>query len=167
MDRAGGGGGLLLPCEVAGGGAAPIRTRTSGTTCPLAGSAASTCPPFFPSPPPPPRPAPPPTPPPTPHTDPHTNAEPDQVHATDGALLRGDTTEGRPLQKAKETHPSATLPTWNAHRPPSTPPHGMERRQGCIGREGASEVAPETVRQAVGGGCQSGWGAVTVGYKCH
>ena len=25
-------------------------------------------------------------------------------------------------------------------------------------REGASEAAPEAVRQAVGGGCQSGWG---------
>ena len=30
--------------------------------------------------------------------------------------------------------------------------------QGCIRREGTSEVAPEAVRQAVGGGCQSGWG---------
>ena len=29
---------------------------------------------------------------------------------------------------------------------------------GCIGREGALEAAPEAVRQAVGGGCQSGWG---------
>ena len=38
---------------------------------------------------------------------------------------------------------------------------------GCIRREGASEAAPEAVRQAVGGGCQSGWGTVTVGYKCH
>ena len=28
--------------------------------------------------------------------------------------------------------------------------------QGCIGREGASEAAPEAVRQAVGGGCRSG-----------
>ena len=37
----------------------------------------------------------------------------------------------------------------------------------CIGREGASEAAPEAVRQAVGGRCRSGWGAVTVGYKCH
>ena len=27
-----------------------------------------------------------------------------------------------------------------------------------IGREGTSEAAPEAVRQAVGGGCQSGWG---------
>ena len=33
--------------------------------------------------------------------------------------------------------------------------------------EGASEAAEEAVRQAVGGGCQSGCGAVTVGYKCH
>ena len=31
-------------------------------------------------------------------------------------------------------------------------------RQGCIGTEEASEAAPEAVRQAVGGGCQSGWG---------
>ena len=30
--------------------------------------------------------------------------------------------------------------------------------QGCIRREGTSEAAPETVGQAVGGGCQSGWG---------
>ena len=30
--------------------------------------------------------------------------------------------------------------------------------QGCIRGEGTSEVAPESVRQAVGGGCQSGWG---------
>ena len=30
--------------------------------------------------------------------------------------------------------------------------------QGDIRREGASEAAPEAVRQAVGGGCQSGWG---------
>ena len=31
-------------------------------------------------------------------------------------------------------------------------------RHGCLGREGASEAAPEAVRQAVGGGRQSGWG---------
>ena len=30
--------------------------------------------------------------------------------------------------------------------------------QGCIRREGTSEAAPEAVGQAVGGGCQSGWG---------
>ena len=30
--------------------------------------------------------------------------------------------------------------------------------QGCIRREGTAEAAPEAVRQAVGGGCQSGWG---------
>ena len=29
--------------------------------------------------------------------------------------------------------------------------------QGCSRREGASEAAPEAVRQAVGGGCPSGW----------
>ena len=32
------------------------------------------------------------------------------------------------------------------------------RHQGCIRREGTSEVAPGAVRSAVGGGCQSGWG---------
>ena len=31
-------------------------------------------------------------------------------------------------------------------------------RGGCIRRKGASEAAPEAVRQAVGGGYQSGWG---------
>ena len=30
--------------------------------------------------------------------------------------------------------------------------------QGCIRREGTSEAAPEAVKQAVGGGCRSGWG---------
>ena len=35
---------------------------------------------------------------------------------------------------------------------------GLPYRQGCIRRQGASEVAPAAGRQAVGGGCQSGWG---------
>ena len=43
----------------------------------------------------------------------------------------------------------------------------VPEEQGCIRREGASEAAPAAVRQAVGGGCQSGWGAGTVGYKYH
>ena len=30
--------------------------------------------------------------------------------------------------------------------------------RGCITKEEASKVAPEAVRQEVGGGCQSGWG---------
>ena len=30
--------------------------------------------------------------------------------------------------------------------------------QGCTRREGTSQAAPEAVEQAVGGGCQSGWG---------
>ena len=34
----------------------------------------------------------------------------------------------------------------------------VDRPQGCIRREGTAEAAPEAVRQAVGGGCQSGWG---------
>ena len=35
---------------------------------------------------------------------------------------------------------------------------GVPQGQGCIRREGTSEVALELVRQAVGGGCESGWG---------
>ena len=35
---------------------------------------------------------------------------------------------------------------------------GLGTGQGCVGREGASEAAPEAVRHAVGGGCRSGWG---------
>ena len=34
----------------------------------------------------------------------------------------------------------------------------MESPQIYIRSEGTSEAAPEAVRQAVGGGCQSGWG---------
>ena len=34
----------------------------------------------------------------------------------------------------------------------------MPLPQGCIRREGTSKAAPAAVRQAVGGGCQSGWG---------
>ena len=34
----------------------------------------------------------------------------------------------------------------------------MSTGRRCIRREGTSEAAPEAVRQAVGGGCQSGWG---------
>ena len=30
--------------------------------------------------------------------------------------------------------------------------------EGCIGRQGTSEAAPEALRQAVGGGCRGGWG---------
>ena len=46
--------------------------------------------------------------------------------------------------------------------------------QGCIRRKGASEAAPEAVSEAVGGGCQSGWGrllsfinAIEAGTKSH
>ena len=41
------------------------------------------------------------------------------------------------------------------------------RGQGCIGKAGALEEVPDALRQAVGGGCQSGWAPVTGGYKCH
>ena len=33
-----------------------------------------------------------------------------------------------------------------------------EMSRDALEREAASEAAPEAVRQAVGGGCQSGWG---------
>ena len=36
--------------------------------------------------------------------------------------------------------------------------HPWSHPQGCIRKEGTSEVAPEAVRQAVGGDCPSGWG---------
>ena len=35
---------------------------------------------------------------------------------------------------------------------------GLSSCQGCIRREGTSKAVPEAVAQAVGGGCQSGWG---------
>ena len=37
-------------------------------------------------------------------------------------------------------------------------PSRSTHTQGCITGAGNSEAAPEAVRQAVGGGCQSGWG---------
>ena len=37
--------------------------------------------------------------------------------------------------------------------------------QGCIRREQAPEAAPEAVRQAVGGGCQSSWGRLQMPLK--
>ena len=55
----------------------------------------------------------------------------------------------------------------------TTEPAGPKREgggQGCITRERASEEAPEAVGQAVGGGCQSGWGrllSVTNIPPCH
>ena len=47
-------------------------------------------------------------------------------------------------------------PSWGVCARPDGRGGGV--RQGCIRREGTSEAAPEAVRQAVGGGCQSGWG---------
>ena len=40
---------------------------------------------------------------------------------------------------------------------PTPPP------QACMKMEGTSEAAPEAVRQAVGGGCQIGWGRLLSG----
>ena len=57
--------------------------------------------------------------------------------------------------------PGGGLGGWGQTPPPPPPP------QGCSRRAVASEVAPEALRQAVGGGCQSGLGAVTVGYECR
>ena len=40
----------------------------------------------------------------------------------------------------------------------SAGPRTLTNPQGCSRREETSEGAPEAVRQAVGGGCQSAWG---------
>ena len=42
--------------------------------------------------------------------------------------------------------------------PPPPGDAAVTHGQGCIRREGISEGAPEAVRRAVGGGCQSGLG---------
>ena len=47
---------------------------------------------------------------------------------------------------------------YSVRPPPPPTPQWQGGPQRCIRREGASEAAPEAVRQAVGGGCQSGWG---------
>ena len=56
----------------------------------------------------------------------------------------------RSLPLGKSCGAIVCTPTFGSQIPP-TP-------QGCIRREGTSEAAPEAVKQAVGGGCQSGWG---------
>ena len=55
------------------------------------------------------------------------------------------------LTALQERPPHAGQRSGGGQKPPPLP-------QGCIRREEASEAAPEAVRQAVGGGCQSGWG---------
>ena len=54
------------------------------------------------------------------------------------------------------THKVAGRHDRTALRPPPSPPSPPP--QGCLRREGTSKAAPEAVGQAVGGGCQSGWG---------
>ena len=46
----------------------------------------------------------------------------------------------------------------NADRWSRSPARHVPFTQGCMRRGGTSEAAPEAVRQAVGGGCQNGWG---------
>ena len=77
-----------------------------------------------------------------------------------------------PLGRAKSRRRSGRRPLHRCTGPRlrkglGTAVGGGGRGQGCVRREGTSEAAPGAVRQAVGGGCRSGWGAVTVGYKCH
>ena len=70
--------------------------------------------------------------------------------------------EAREVRLHVPPGPSCTAPEW----PRPGPDHSVQGKEGaveggghaCIRREGASEAAPEAVRQAVGGGCQSGWG---------
>ena len=59
------------------------------------------------------------------------------------------------IEGTSGTHPQAKWDRW-----------GLCPRD-AVGSEGTSQAIPGAVRQAVGGGCQSGWGAVAVGYKCH
>ena len=58
-------------------------------------------------------------------------------------------------------HPQRLLPAIVGHLEPLFEPP-IQRvggsGQGCVRREGTSEAAPKAVRQAVGGGCRSGWG---------
>ena len=51
--------------------------------------------------------------------------------------------QGHPLQRGAMCHSGPSL---------------SGSTQGSIRREGASEAAPAAVGQAIGGGCQSGWG---------
>ena len=54
---------------------------------------------------------------------------------------------------------SATRGVGDGRGPTPVPPGPPgPTPQGCIRREGTSEAAPVAGRQAVGGGCRSGWG---------
>ena len=75
--------------------------------------------------------------------------------------------ELRSYKRFRRCGPSAAGEVSLSSCEPPPPPAPIPRPPECIRREGASEAAPDAVRQAVGGGCQSGWGAVTVGYKCR
>ena len=76
-----------------------------------------------------------------------------------------------PVQWAPSHRALPARPSLGRRYPWATPPRPavhprcqkVSERHGCIRREGTAEA----VRQAVGGGCQSGLGAVTVGYKCR
>ena len=59
------------------------------------------------------------------------------------------------VAKRLEGRRGAVESRWNG-----TGRHSEEGRgtQECVRGEGASQAAPEAVRQAVEGGCQSGWG---------
>ena len=71
-----------------------------------------------------------------------------------------DMSQNAPPQRADQGHRGHCLPI---HCPAG--PHAAGGPSEST--RASSEAAPKAVRQAVGGGCQSGWGAVTVGYKCR
>ena len=59
---------------------------------------------------------------------------------------------------ARQPAPGSAAQQYARDAPSSPVADGVTHTQGCIRREGTSEAAPAAVRQAVGGGCQSGWG---------
>ena len=77
--------------------------------------------------------------------------------APPGSTVYNDGSYQLPNKMIQRTDGTIDLPdgSWR-HRSGQVGP--LPSGQGCIGREGASEVAPGVVRQTVGGGCRSGWG---------
>ena len=88
-------------------------------------------------------------------------AEPRTACVTKGAQCH------RPVVVPQSRDCWAPMGLW-AHRRGKPQTHQLTgAEQGCIRREGTSEATPGAVRRAVGGGCRSGLGVVTVRYNCR
>ena len=70
----------------------------------------------------------------------------------------GDVTEAPPLLCATNMDAETRAMVTTREDLVMTVCAAREAAEGRIRRERTSEAAPEAVRQAVGGGCQSGWG---------